>query len=128
MFFSLVAHSEDIDVQGVLEELLQQCREELGDRVPNAGILHCPIDIDHEMLVEGINDAWPGMALVGCTTDGEFSSRLGFREDSTSLTLLGSDIVDMTAGLGREVSRDIAAACSQAIASATANPRKPATL
>jgi hypothetical protein len=89
MFFSLVAHSEDIEAQGVLEELLLQCREELGDRLPNAGILYCPIDIDHKILVDGINDVWPGIALVGCTTDGEFSSRLGFREDSTSLTLLG---------------------------------------
>lgn len=128
MFFSLVAHSEDIDAQGVLEELLQQCREELGDRVPQAGILYCPIDIDHKMLVEGINDVWPGFALVGCTTDGEFSSRLGFREDSTSLTLLGSDMVDMTAGLGCDVSKDIAAACSQAIDLATAKTSKPPAL
>jgi hypothetical protein len=128
MFFSLVAHSEDIDTQGVLEELLQQCREELGDRVPTAGILYCPIDIEHEELVQGINDAWPGIALVGCTTDGEFSSRLGFREDSTSLTLLGSDTVDITAGLGRDVSQDIAAACSKAIDLAKANTTKSAAL
>lgn len=128
MFFSLVAHSEEIDAPDVLEELLEQCRGELGGRVPQAAILYCPIDIEHEELVQGINDAWPGIALVGCTTDGEFSSRLGFREDSTSLTLLGSDTVDMTVGLGRDVSKDIAAACSQAVDLASASTGKPAAL
>lgn len=38
MFFAVAAHSEDIDADGVLDELLEQCREGLGDRVPQAGI------------------------------------------------------------------------------------------
>ena len=117
-FFAVVAHSEDIDAQAILEELLEQCRNELGDRVPQAGILFCTIDLENDQLVQGIDDAWPGIALIGCTTDGEFSSRLGFREDSSTLILLGSDTVEITAGLGRDVSKDIAAACAQAIASA----------
>ena len=118
MFFAVVAHSEDIDARGTLDELLEQCREELGERVPQAGILFSAIDLEHELLVQGIDDAWPGIELIGCTTDGEFSSRLGFREDSTSLILLGSDVVEITAGFGRDVSKDIPTACAQAIASA----------
>jgi hypothetical protein len=119
MFFAVAAHSEDIDAQGVLEELLEQCRDELGERVPQAGILYCTIDLEHDRLVQGIDDAWPGIALIGCTTDGEFSSRLGYREDSAALILMGSDTVEITAGLGRDVSKDITAACAQAIAVAT---------
>jgi hypothetical protein len=34
MFFAVAAHSEDIDANGVLEELLEQCREGLGGRMP----------------------------------------------------------------------------------------------
>ncbi len=119
MFFAVAAHSEDIDAQGVLEELLEQCRDELGERVPQAGILYCTIDLEHDLLVQGLDDAWPGIALIGCTTDGEFSSRLGFREDSAALILMGSDTVEITAGLGRDVSKDITAACAEAIALAT---------
>jgi len=128
MFFAVTAHSEDIDADGVLEELLEQSREELGNRVPQAGMLFCTIDLNHDQLVQGIDDAWPGIALIGCTTDGEFSSRLGFRDDSAVLVLLGSDTVEITAGLGRDVSQDTAAACSEAIDLATAKATKSPTL
>ncbi len=128
MFFAVAGHSEDIDAQGALDELLRQCREDLDDRVPQAGILFCTIDLEHDELVQGIDDAWPGIALIGCTTDGEFSSRLGYRDDSTVLMLLGSDSIEMTAGLGRDVSKDIAAACAQAVAMANANITKSPAL
>lgn len=128
MFFAVAAHSEDIDAQGVLDELLEQCRGELGGRVPQAGLLYCTIDLEHGDLVRGIDDAWPGIALIGCTTDGEFSSRLGFREDSATLILFGSDTVEITAGLGRDVSKDIEAACGKAIAQATAKTTKAPAL
>lgn len=128
MFFAVVAHSEDIDADGVLEELLEQCREDLGDRIPQAGILFCSIDLVHDQIVQGIDDVWPGIALIGCTTDGEFSSRLGFRDDSATLMLFGSDTVEFTAGLGRDVSKDIDGACSRAIAAATAKATMPPAL
>ena len=128
MFFAVVAHSEDIDTKGVFDELLEQCRADLGDRVPQAGILFCSIDLEHDRLVQGIDGAWPGIALIGCTTDGEFSSRLGFRDDSAALILLGSDSVAITAGLGHDVSKDIAAACSQAVAMARAKTTKSPAL
>lgn len=128
MLFAVVAHSEDFDAEGVLEELLLQCREELGDRVPQAGILYCAIDLEHDQLLQGIDDAWPGIALIGCTTGGEFSSRLGFRDDSAALILFGSDSVEITAGLGRDVGKDIDAACAQAIASAAAKVTMSPTL
>lgn len=128
MFFTVVAQSEDIDAQGVLEELLEQCRAELGDRVPQAGILFCTIDLEHEELVQGIDDAWPGIALIGCTSDGEFSSQLGFRDDSTVLLLFGSDTVEITTGLGRDVSKDIAGAGAQAVMMATRKATKSPTL
>jgi hypothetical protein len=57
MFFAVAGHSEDIDAQGALDELLRQCREDLDDRVPQAGILFCTIDLEHDELVQGIDDA-----------------------------------------------------------------------
>lgn len=128
MFFAVTAHSEDIDGEGVLAELLEQCRGELGGRAPQAALLYCTIDLDHERIVQGIDDAWPGIALIGCTTDGEFSSRLGFREDSTVLILWGSDTVEITVGLGQDVSKDVDAACARAVAQATAKITKPPAL
>lgn len=54
MFFTVVAQSEDIDADGVLEELLEQCNDRLGGRVPQAALLFCTIDMEHEELVSGI--------------------------------------------------------------------------
>ena len=71
MFFALVAQSDDIDSAGALEEILEQCRDKLGDRTPKAGLLFAGIDLDHEAILAGIDDAWPGLELIGCTTDGE---------------------------------------------------------
>lgn len=115
MFFAVVAHSEDIDAEGTLDELLEQCRAELGERIPQAGLLFAAIDLEHELLVQGIDDAWPGIELIGCTTAGEISSRLGFRQDSTALILLGSDVVEFSAGVGLDVSNDIQIACAEAV-------------
>ncbi len=128
MFFAVVAHSEDIDAPGIVEELLEQCRNELDGHVPQAGMLFAAFDLEHEELLQGIDDAWPGIELIGCTTDGEMSSRLGYREDSTSLILLGSDAVDITAGIGRDVSKDIKAACAKAISGARAKTKLPPAL
>lgn len=128
MFFAVIGHSDDIDADGVLVELTEQCREGLGDRTPQAGILFAAIDMDHELILKGVCDAWPGIELIGCTTDGEISSQLGFREDSIALMLFGSDSVEITAGIGHDVSKDIVGACGRAVEAAAAKASQAATL
>ena len=100
MFFAVVAHSEDIDTEGALNEIVEQCQKKLGERQPKAGIIFSARDLEHDHILEGIDDAWPGLELIGCTTDGEISSELGFREDSITLVLFGSDRIEFAAGLG----------------------------
>jgi hypothetical protein len=118
MFFSVIGHSEDIDTDGALEELLQQCTAELADRTPQAGMMFAGHDMDHSLLLGGVCDAWPGIELIGGTTDGELSSRLGFRQDSVVLMLFGSDRIQFSAGIGEGLSKDVAGACDRAVASA----------
>ena len=120
MFFSVVGHSEDIDTEGAMEEIVGQCRQKLGDRIPGAGLVFAAIDHEHDLMLARIDDAWPGLELVGCTTEGEFSSELGFREDSITLVLFGSDSIEFATGIGHDVSHDIPAACAKAVADARA--------
>ena len=89
MFFSVIGHSEDIDTEGALEELLQQCTTEVADRIPQAGMMFAGHEMNHALLLGGVCDAWPEIELIGGTTDGELSSRLGFRQDSVVLVLFG---------------------------------------
>jgi hypothetical protein len=128
MFTAVVGHSEDLDARSAAQEVLAQCQAKLGDTVATAGLLFAAIDFEHQMLLDEINQQIPGIELIGCTTDGEISSELGFREDSVTLILFASDTVDITAGLGRGLSTDVASACRSAIATARARTDKPARL
>ncbi len=125
MFFAVVAHSEEIDTEEALNEIVEQCQKKLGERQPKAGIIFSARDLEHDHILEGIDDAWPGLELIGCTTDGEISSELGFREDSITLVLFGSDRIEFAAGLGRDVSKDIPAACRFGIETAKAKSALP---
>ena len=114
MFFSVIGHSDDIDADRALVELVDQCTAELDDRVPQAGIMFAGHELDHEVLLGGVCDTWPDIELIGCTTDGELSSRLGFRQDSVALVLFGSDRIEFAAGLGQGLSADVPGACGRA--------------
>jgi hypothetical protein len=128
MFSAVVGHSEEADADAAVEEILQQCSAGLEGAVPSAGLLFAAIDFDHHALLCGIVRAFPGIALIGCTTDGEISSELGFREDSATLMLFTSDTVDITAGVGRGLSGDVAEACRAAVEAARAQTDKPPRL
>ncbi len=120
MFVAVSGHSEDIDTLSAFAEVREQCDAALKGTPPQAGLLFAGIDFEHQELLDAINDAWPGIELIGCTTDGELSSCLGFREDSISLLLLASDTIDFASGLGRGLSEDAEAACTQAAEQARA--------
>ena len=128
MLSAVVGHSEEPDAQAVADEVLEQCRARLGSTPARAGLLFAAIDFDHQVLLDAITRRYQGIQLIGCTTDGEISSELGFREDSATLILFASDTVDITAGLGRGLSRDVAGACRSAIDAAKAKTVKPPSL
>jgi hypothetical protein len=128
VFSAVVGHSEEADAALAIEEILQQCKAGLDGAVPTGGLLFAAIDFDHQTLLCEIMRAFPGIALIGCTTDGEISSELGFREDSATLIVFASDTIDITAGVGRGVSTDAAGACRAAVEAAQAQTDKPGRL
>lgn len=128
MLTAIVGHSEELNAEAVAQELIGQCKTRLAGTVAKAGLLFAAIDFDHQVLLDEINRAFPGLDLIGCTTDGEISSELGFREDSATLILFVSDTVDITAGVGRGLSKDVAGACRSAIDEARAKTGKPPRL
>lgn len=105
MFDVVVGHSDDPDSQFAVEELLEQCQASL-KAPPNAGILLAAIDYDYGVILQNINQTFPGIQLIGCTTDGEMSSCLEFQQDSLVLMLFCSDEVEFLASVGYNVSSD----------------------
>lgn len=104
MFKAAVGHSEDTSTKEAVGEILGQIRSSLGDSVPQAGILFCSVDFDHAAIISQIRSAFPKIELIGCTTDGEFSSGMGFTEDSVVLMVFASDKIDIRAGAGKALS------------------------
>ncbi len=118
MFKVIVGHSEDPDSASAMTEVIEQCLTDLEGHQPQAGMLFCAIDFDYELILKTLRQAFPNLELIGCTSDGEVSSKRQFQEDSLTLTLFCSDTVKILAGLGKDLGQDATAAAAQAIATA----------
>ena len=79
MFRVVVGHSDDPDSENAIAEVLQECSRSLAGSLPQAGILFTAIDFDHVLILQRIQDAFPGIELIGGTANGEISSILEFQ-------------------------------------------------
>jgi hypothetical protein len=113
-----IGHSDDIDSIDAATALIQQCRQQLSGQVPVAGLLFAGIGYEHGLILAAIQDAWPDLPLIGCTTDGEFSTVQGYSNDSVVLSLFWGPGLEAKVGLGRNLSEGIEEATEQAIAQA----------
>ena len=125
MFKVVVGHSDDPDSQSAIESVLEKCLEDLTHIVPQAGILFAAIDFEHALILKQIQQVFPDLELIGCTTDGEMSSQLGFQQDSLTLMLFCSDTVQIKAGVGYETQHNPTAAAQQAVQQATEHSAEP---
>jgi hypothetical protein len=116
-----VGHSVDPLLAHALEEIFTRCEAQLQGARPHAGILFTCIDCDHQAVLDAIQQRWPGLPLIGCTTDGELTSELAFQEDSISLQLFSSEKIKFYAGLGDNLSKGVRAAVARALADAPAD-------
>src|SRR5947209_16974261 len=103
-----VVHSQDVDSVDAVAELIDGAKVALGASLPRVAMLFAGIDHDFAIVLEQINAQWPGIALIGCTTDGEMSSHILFAEDSLALVLLSGDDFHAVSGVARSVSTDVA--------------------
>jgi hypothetical protein len=116
-----VGHSNDPDSQSAIDEVLEQCIRSLAGVTPQAGILFAAIDFEHSLILKQIHQAFPGIELIGGTTDGELSSVLEFQQDSLTLMVFCSEEIEIKAGVGREVSTNPVEVIRQAVAQAQGN-------
>jgi len=110
--YCISSHSEDLDTIDAVTEIITDSQAKLDGRVPSAGLLMASIDADHQLLLDRLMETWPKLELIGCTTDGEISSELGFCEDSIALVLFCD--VEIHAGIGLGLSKSNQQACQDA--------------
>jgi hypothetical protein len=118
MFEAIVSYSDDVDTADAIDEILRASDEQLKGRVPMAGLLFCGTEYTHKEVLERIHHRFPGLQLIGCTTDGEMSSCGGFTEDAITLTLICSDNIRISAGYGAKAGAEPMAAAAAAVAMA----------
>jgi hypothetical protein len=123
-----IGHSDDVDSADAIEAVLEQCQDPLNGLSAQAGLLFASIDQDFQLILDKINEAYPGIELIGCSTDGEFSSVLGFAEDSIALTLFHSDECEWKAGVGHDISKDPLGSLEQAVKNVMAHLHQEAKL
>ena len=123
-----IGHSDDVDSIDAVEIILEQCKSSLNGYTAQAGILFSSIDQDFQLIIDKINEAHPEIELIGCTTDGEFSSVLGFVENSIELILFYSDQCEIRAGVGLNISKDPVKTIDQAVKTALSNLKKTPAL
>ncbi|WP_341735429.1 FIST N-terminal domain-containing protein [Microcoleus sp. CAWBG640] len=128
MLKTVVGHSNDPDSLSAITEVLEQCQQSLSGASPQAAILFAAIDFEHTLILNQINLTYPGIELIGGTTDGEMSSVLGFEQDSLTLMLFCSDNITIRAGIGRDISQDLNCAIQTAIVQATTGHTEPIKL
>ena len=124
MLTMAVGHSDDVDPADAIAGTIDQCRAQLGDRTPQAGLLFAAFEAFDPAMVAAVSAAFPGTALMGSSSSAEMSSAGGYREDSVTLALFASDNVDFSTGMGRGVDDDLDAACRAAVDQALAKSDK----
>ena len=128
MLTVVIAHSIELDSQDAIDEVLAQCRETLGDLQPQAGLLFAGIDHDFQLILNKINEVYPGIELIGGTTDGELSSVHGFADDSIVLTLFHSEELHFKAGVADGITEDSHANIKKAVETAKSSLGKTPAL
>jgi len=117
-FLVVIAHSIELDSFLAVTELIENCDLQLGNHNPIAGILYASIDVEHQLVLDKIYEKWPDLQLIGCTTDGEFSSECEYVEDSLVLTLFVSEEIKIVSGFINNTAIDKQKECSEALSEA----------
>ncbi len=126
MFTMAVGQSDDVVPADAIAAAIEECRAALGDLRPQAGILFSAFDSFDPSITTALREAFPDATVMGSTSAAEISSSGGYQEDSITLAMFASDVVDVTAGIGTGLSSDVDSACRAAAAQAlAATDREP---
>ncbi len=101
-----VAHSDDPDIDAAITDLLTTLRDKLEGQAPTGGMLFCSPCFSIGKIANAVCDAFDGIELIGCTTDGEVSSELRFQQDSVTLIVFSSSSLRFRSFMAENVSKN----------------------
>lgn len=105
MLNSFTSSSDDVDPFDAVAAIVEDCRQQARGYRPQIGLVFISYQgVEYREILQQIQSAFPETQLLGCTTDGEISSTLGFSEDSISLMLFASDTIRFATALATDIS------------------------
>lgn len=128
MLKSFNSTSDAIDPIEAVNNVIAGCRKQMDNDVIQAGLVFTSyINADYKTMLSLIDKEFPGIKLIGCTTDSEMSSSMGFTEDSVTLTLFSSDSVEFASAIATEIKENSEASFQKAFSTCSSQlTRKPA--
>lgn len=118
MFKVAIGHSEDPFTEDATLEVINECKQYLDGQKPSACIIFSAIDYEYPVILQKIKEEFPGIQIVGCSSSGELSSKLGYSEGSLLLITFASDTITSAISVARNISKDVSASVDDALAEA----------
>lgn len=115
MFEVAVVHSIDPDEKESVQELITAGKSKLAKTRPQIGILFISEYLSPQLFLAPLLEAFPGIELIGTSTDGEISSETGWHENSAVLVLLASDSIKFKTTACRNLSEDTTNSITQGL-------------
>lgn len=126
-----VGHGKCLDGDCAARSAVEPCRRGLGGAAPVGLLLFTGVGYDHGAILRVIEEAFPGVPLVGTTSAGEMSSIGGISDDSVLLVAFGGEGIGCSVGLVRDFAGpdvDTAAQARVALEAARKDLAAPASL
>ncbi|MDK2956975.1 MAG: phosphoserine phosphatase RsbU/P [Desulfovibrionales bacterium] len=129
MLRAAVGQAECVDSRTAARQAAAQALEELGGRTPGVLLLYAPSSFDLHAVLDEVRRAFPANTpLLGCTTGGEFSSAIGFSEDSVALLALASDRAAFSVGWAKDLASEPEKSIRECVSKVKAALAAPPTL
>lgn len=102
---SVVGHSEDPDTTEATQEVISQCKKNLGSEKPIGAMVFMSPKHDAAKVLQVISNKFQDLPIFGCTSSAEMSSEMGFTEGGLVLSILQSNKVTMDCHKVEDVSK-----------------------
>ena len=120
-----VGHALCLDADCAARGAVESCRQGLGGAKPAGLLLFAGVGYDLGAILRVIEEAFPGVPLVGTTSAGEMSSSGGVSDDSVLLVAFGGEGIGCAVGVARDFAAPDADSAQQALDALDAAHRDP---
>ncbi len=120
-----VGHSDDPLTSSAVDEITEQITTKMSGLLPQAAMVFIAQHHDIALVARTVCDTFPGIQLIGCTTNGEVSSELRFQQDSIAIIAFHSTSLMFRSTMARNIDQNTYASVAAAVNDNILRPSPP---